>query len=67
MVENPLVSNIEHAIELVDLSRLYSVNIMVGHVLLFHTAIQKVKELIKEFNQKIKDLSAELKRLSQQK
>ena len=50
MVEKPLVSNIEHAIELVDLSRIYSVNIMVGHVLLFHPAIQKIKELIKEGN-----------------
>jgi UDP-2-acetamido-3-amino-2,3-dideoxy-glucuronate N-acetyltransferase len=48
LIEKPMVLKIEHAIELVDLSRVYSVNIMVGHILLFHPAIQKIKELIKE-------------------
>ena len=48
LVEKPLVLNIEDAEELVELARKYTVNLMVGHVLLFHPAIQKIKELIQE-------------------
>jgi UDP-2-acetamido-3-amino-2,3-dideoxy-glucuronate N-acetyltransferase len=48
LVEKPLTLNIEHALELVDLAGEYGVNLMVGHVLLFHPAIQKIKEIICE-------------------
>ena len=46
LVEKPLTLNIEDATELVDLARTHNVNVMVGHVLLFHPAIQKIKKLI---------------------
>ena len=46
LVEKPLTLNIEDATTLVDLARTHNVNIMVGHVLLFHPAIQKIKKLI---------------------
>jgi UDP-2-acetamido-3-amino-2,3-dideoxy-glucuronate N-acetyltransferase len=46
LVEKPLTLNIEDATELVDLARMHNVNVMVGHVLLFHPAIQKIKKLI---------------------
>ena len=46
LVEKPLTLNIEDATKLVDLARTHNVNIMVGHVLLFHPAIQKIKKLI---------------------
>ena len=48
LIEKPLTLNIEHALELVDLAGKYGVNLMVGHVLLFHPAIQKIKEIICE-------------------
>ncbi len=46
LVEKPLTLNIEDAAELVDLARIHNVNVMVGHVLLFHPAIQKIKKMI---------------------
>ncbi len=46
LVEKPLTLNIEDATKLVDLARTHNVNVMVGHVLLFHPAIQKIKKLI---------------------
>ena len=46
LIEKPLTLNIEHAKELVELAKIHLVNIMVGHVLLFHPAIRKIKELI---------------------
>ena len=46
LVEKPLTLNIEDAAKLVDLARTHNVNVMVGHVLLFHPAIQKIKKLI---------------------
>ena len=46
LVEKPLVLNIQDAQNLKSLSEKYSVNLMVGHVLLFHPAICKIKELI---------------------
>ena len=44
LVEKPLTLNINDAADLVDLARMHNVNLMVGHVLLFHPAIQKIKE-----------------------
>jgi len=46
LVEKPIALNIKDAQNLKSLSEKYSVNLMVGHVLLFHPAIRKIKELI---------------------
>jgi UDP-2-acetamido-3-amino-2,3-dideoxy-glucuronate N-acetyltransferase len=46
LVEKPFTLNIENAEELVKLADDNNVNIMAGHVLLFHPAIIKIKELI---------------------
>jgi len=46
LVEKPLSLNIHDAETLVLLADKYKVNLMVGHVLLFHPAIIKIKELI---------------------
>lgn len=46
LVEKPFTLNIEHAEELVKISNKNNVNLMVGHVMLFHPAINKIKELI---------------------
>ena len=46
LIEKPMTLSIEEAKELVVLSELNKVNAMVGHVLLFHPAVQKIKELI---------------------
>ena len=48
LVEKPFTLNIEHAEELVNLADENNVNLMVGHVLLFHPAIRKIKELIED-------------------
>ena len=37
---------VKHAKELVSLSKQMKVNVLVGHVLLFHPAIKKIKEMI---------------------
>ncbi len=47
LVEKPFTLKIEDAEDLVNLSEKNSINLMVGHVLLFHPAIIKIKELIK--------------------
>ena len=47
LVEKPLCLNIKDANNLVNLAMKHNVNLMVGHVLLFHSAIQKIKQLIK--------------------
>ena len=47
LVEKPLALNIQDVEELISLSEKYSVKLMVGHVLLFHPAIRKIKEIIK--------------------
>ena len=47
LVEKPLTLDSKSAIELVDLAKKNNVNLMVGHVLLFHPGIQKMKEIIK--------------------
>lgn len=46
LVEKPFTLNIEDTKFLVKLGKESNVNIMVGHVLLFHPAIRKIKELI---------------------
>ena len=46
LVEKPLTLSIEESQILVKLSKKNNVNLMVGHVLLFHPAIIKIKELI---------------------
>ena len=46
LVEKPLALNLSDAEELVELSVKMNVNLMVGHLLLFHPAIWKIKEII---------------------
>lgn len=46
MVEKPLTLSSNEALELVHLADENKVQLMVGHVLLFHPAIRKIKELI---------------------
>lgn len=46
LVEKPLALNLSEAEELVELSIKMNVNLMVGHLLLFHPAIWKIKEII---------------------
>ena len=46
LVEKPLTLSIEESEILVQLSKENNVSLMVGHVLLFHPAIIKIKELI---------------------
>jgi predicted dehydrogenase len=48
LVEKPLTLNIEDAENLVSLAEQKSVKLMVGHIMLFHPAIVKIKELITE-------------------
>lgn len=47
LVEKPLALTLAHAAELRDLALEKGVNLMVGHVLLFHPAVRKIKELIR--------------------
>ena len=46
LIEKPMTMSIEEAEELVFLSKRKKVNVLVGHVLLFHPAIKKIKEMI---------------------
>ena len=46
LIEKPMTLTIKHAKELVSLSKKMKVNVLVGHVLLFHPAIKKIKQLI---------------------
>ncbi|MBS83157.1 MAG: oxidoreductase [Gammaproteobacteria bacterium] len=48
LIEKPLALNEKDAKIIVDLSLRYKTQVMVGHVLLFHPAIIKIKELIDE-------------------
>ena len=48
LVEKPFTLQNNHAEELVRLSEENNVNLMVGHVLLFHPAIKKIKNIIDE-------------------
>lgn len=46
LLEKPMTLSSEHAKELVEISRRSNTRMMVGHVLLFHPAIRKIKEII---------------------
>ena len=46
LVEKPMTLNIEEAIDLNDKARINNVNLMIGHLLLFHPAFVKIKNLI---------------------
>ena len=46
LVEKPFALKIKDAEELVDLSKRKDVSLMVGHLMLFHPAIVKIKEII---------------------
>ena len=46
LVEKPVSTNAEDAMDLRDLAEKNGVNLMAGHLLLFHPAIRKMKELI---------------------
>ncbi len=46
LVEKPMTLSAETSLELVELAKENKVQLMVGHVLLFHPAIIKIKELI---------------------
>ncbi len=48
LVEKPLSLNSQDAHILNDLAEMNNVNLMVGHVLLFHPAFQKIKSLLDE-------------------
>jgi len=46
LVEKPLTLDYDSSKKIVDLANKNNINLLVGHVLLFHPAIQKIKELI---------------------
>ncbi len=46
LIEKPFTLDVSHAEELVTLSKKKKVNLMVGHLLLFHPAILKIKEMV---------------------
>ena len=46
LIEKPIALNTKEAGKLKDLAEKHAVNLMVGHVLLFHPAIIKIKEMI---------------------
>ncbi len=48
LIEKPLTLSSKSSKELVDLAKKNNVNLMVGHVLLFHPAIIKIKSLIED-------------------
>ena len=48
LVEKPITLLIEHAEELIHLARENNVKLMVGHILLYHPAVVKMKELIEK-------------------
>ncbi len=48
LVEKPFTLQNDHAQELVRLSEVNNINLLVGHVLLFHPAIKKIKNLIEK-------------------
>ncbi len=48
LIEKPMVLKVNEAEELVLLAKQKKVNLMVGHVLLFHPAIQKIKQIIND-------------------
>ena len=46
LIEKPMTMRIEESEELVEIARRTGANFMVAHILLFHPAINKIKELI---------------------
>ena len=48
LVEKPITLNSADAHKLVELSEIKKVNLMVGHVLLFHPAFQKINSMLKD-------------------
>lgn len=48
LVEKPMTLSAESSKELVEIAKKHNAQLMVGHVLLFHPAIRKIKELIDE-------------------
>jgi UDP-2-acetamido-3-amino-2,3-dideoxy-glucuronate N-acetyltransferase len=46
LVEKPIALKLDDAVKLNDLAKKKNVNLMVGHLLLFHPAFKKIKELI---------------------
>ena len=46
LIEKPITTSLEKAKELNELAKLNNVKLMVGHLLLFHPAILKIKEII---------------------
>tara|TARA_X000000950_G_scaffold277437_1_gene366879 strand:- start:44131 stop:45090 length:960 start_codon:yes stop_codon:yes gene_type:complete len=46
LIEKPMTLSTKDAEEIIHLAKEHNVNVMVGHVLLFHPAIQKIKEMI---------------------
>jgi len=48
LVEKPLALNVKDASELNELAQENEINLMVGHLLLFHPAILKIKEMIND-------------------
>ena len=46
LIEKPITTNIKDAKELNDLANKHNINLMVGHLLLFHPAINKIKSMI---------------------
>ena len=46
LIEKPMTLSVSDSEELLLLSKKFNVNIMVGHVLLFHPAVRKIKEII---------------------
>jgi len=45
-IEKPITLNSKDTVELHELSEKFNVNLMVGHVLLFHPAFQKIRNII---------------------
>ncbi|HCX21023.1 MAG TPA: oxidoreductase, partial [Cytophagales bacterium] len=48
LIEKPMTLNLSHAVDLVGIATKKNLCLMVGHVLLFHPAIRKIKEMIDE-------------------
>lgn len=48
LVEKPITLHVHEANDLVSMASAAKVNLMVGHVLLFHPAIRKIRDLIRE-------------------
>ena len=46
LIEKPMTLSIKESEDLLFLADKYNINLMVGHVLLFHPAVRKIKELI---------------------